>query len=224
MNKGWIKWVWHRIARILCAGVVCTFYRVRAYGMKNIPKTGAVLLLCNHQSFFDPIFSQSWVLRSFHFVARDSLFRIALVGPLIRSLYTIPIRRGRADMTAMRSIIGKLKGNCAVCLYPEGTRTADGKIAEIKPGFGLLSRRGNAPVVPVVIDGAFECWPRNRKLPSFGRVVVSYGEPFSPQEVKQLGDREFARIITERLRKMQSQLRLKLGKEPLDYAGQTHNE
>jgi 1-acyl-sn-glycerol-3-phosphate acyltransferase len=101
---------------------------------------------------------------------------------------------------------------------PEGTRTVDGRIADIKPGFGLLSRRSGAKVVPVVIDGAFECWPRHKKFPSIGKVTVSYGELITPELVRELGDKEFARVITGRLRQMQNELRIKSGKEPFDYS------
>ena len=93
-----------------------------------------------------------------------------------------------------------------------------GKIAEVKPGFALLSRKGNAQVVPVVIDGAFECWPRSQKFPKFRKIAVMYGEVITPEQAKELGDREFAKVLTQKLRQMQTELRTKLGKEPYDYS------
>ena len=216
--KRWLRIVWHCIARFFCTIIVCSLYRVRAYGMKNVPKKGAVLVICNHQSFLDPILSQSWVVRNFHFVARDSLYKIKFFGALISSLYTIPIRRGQADVSAIKTIIEKLKQGLPICLYAESSRTPDGKIDDIKPGFSLLSRRSGAKVVPAVIEGAFEAWPRSRKFPKVSRVVVAYGEPYSPEQVKELGDKEFARLLTGKLRQMQNQLRVKLGREPFDYS------
>jgi 1-acyl-sn-glycerol-3-phosphate acyltransferase len=210
--------IWHCIARVLCTAVVCSLYRVHACGMKNVPKKGPVLVICNHQSFLDPIFSQSWVVRNFHFVARESLFEIKFFGALISSLYTIPIRRGHADVSAIKTIIEKLKQGLPICLYAESSRTHDGKIGEIKPGFSLLSRRSGAKVVPAVIDGAFEAWPRSRKFPKITKVAVAYGQPFSAEQIKELGDKEFARLLTGKLRQMQNELRSKLGKEPFDYS------
>jgi 1-acyl-sn-glycerol-3-phosphate acyltransferase len=75
----------------------------------------------------------------------------------------------------MKKVVSRLKEGKGVCLFPEGTRTSDGKIATLKPGFGFLCRRGEAAVVPAVIDGAFECWPRHKKIFSPGRIVVCYG-------------------------------------------------
>ena len=217
MFKERLAETWYSIARIICMVIVYSICRIRVYGRKNVPSKGPVLLLSNHQSFFDVVFCQSTLRRSLHFVARDSLFKIKIFGPLIGSVHATAIKRGQADLSGMKKVIEKLKQNKVVCLYPEATRTGDGRIAEIKPGFGLLSRRSGACVVPVVIDGAFECWPRHRIFPSFGRVTVSYGKVITSKQVKELGDKEFARVLTERLREMQKEIRKAMGKRPFDY-------
>ena len=213
-----IKRIWHSIVSVFCAVTMVLLWRVRIYGRKNIPKKGAVLVLCNHQSYLDPFLAQSYILRNFHFIARDSLYEGKIVGPLMNSLLTIPIKQGEADIAAMRKIITKLKANSVVCLFPEGTRTFDGRIADVKPGFALLSRKGNAQVIPAVIDGAFEFWPRNQKLPKLGKIAVMYGEAITPAQARELGDREFARVLTAKLREMQTELRKKIGREPFDYS------
>lgn len=212
-----VQIIMHSIVRIFSSCFLCVIYRVRSYGMKNVPKTGPTLILCNHQSFFDPMFSQSWVYRSFCFVARDSLFE-GKFGKLLYHLYAIPIRRGQADVAAMRSIIAYVKAGYAVCLYPEATRTHDGRIADIKAGFGLLVRRSKATVVPVVIDGAFECWPRTRKFPKLGKIRVVYGEPITPDQIAGLDNETFAAMVTRRMRTMQDECRIKAGKEPFKYS------
>ena len=211
--------LWYWSGKNVCRAVFIPLFRIRTFGKENIPSAGPILLLSNHQSFLDPIFFQVPLKRNLYCVARDSLYTgNKLFGLLLSSVYTIPIRRGEADLSAMKKIISKLNHGWGVCLFPEGTRTRDGRIADIKPGFGLLSRRTGAKIIPVVIDGAFECWPRDKKFPSLGRVVVNYGEPMSPEMVKELGDREFANFLTERMRRMQNKCRIKMGREPFDYA------
>ena len=188
------------------------------YGKENVPLKGAVLILCNHQCFLDPMFSQAWVRRPFSFVARENLYR-GFFGWLIRSLYAIPIRQGQADIGAIKTIIHVLKQGRAVCLYPEGSRSLDGRIAEIKPGFGLISRRAKVPIVPAVIDGAYEVWPRTQKYPKLhGRVNVMYGKPIPAEHIKEVGDEAFAAELTKILRDMQARLREMTGKKPLDYS------
>lgn len=210
--------LWRGFAQFLTVGLTSLLYRVQVFDKENVPLEGSILVLCNHQSFLDPMFSQSWVRRPFLFVARETLFR-GFFGRLLHSLGTIPIRQGQADLRSIRTVIDVLKKGRAVCLYPEGSRTFDGRIAVIKPGFGLISRRARAPIVPMVIDGAFECWPRTEKRPRLtGRVGVMYGKPISPEHVEQTGDEAFAEELTALLRQMHNELRARMGRPPLDYS------
>jgi 1-acyl-sn-glycerol-3-phosphate acyltransferase len=216
-KDSWLRFFWYLLCRFVSVGTVSLFYRLKVYGKQNVPKDGPVLVVCNHQSFLDPMFSQTWVWRPFYFVPRDTLLNVKFWGRLIASFYVIFIRQGQPDIAAMKTIIESLKEGKAVCLYPEGTRSPDGRIDNIKPGFGLMSRRSGAPVLPVVIDGMFEAWPRTQKYPRLGRVGVMYGTPFSAEQIKSLGDEAFAVELTRTLRAMQSDLRQKMNRPPFDY-------
>lgn len=217
MKEGIFKFIWHQFCHYLSVGVVSTLYRQKTYGSGNIPKRGPVLILSNHQSLFDPIFCQNWIWRPFYFVPRDTLLDVPFWGRLFRSFFIIPIKRGQADIAAMKTIIEVLKQDKAVCLFPEGTRTHDGRIGAIKPGFGLISRRTGAMIVPMVIDGIFEAWPRTQKLPKLGKVAVIYGEPISPEYIKSKSDEDFAVELTQTFQKLQADLRTRLGKQPYSY-------
>jgi 1-acyl-sn-glycerol-3-phosphate acyltransferase len=219
MSLSVIQHLWYRIARLFCRLFCRVFFRVRFLGLENVPEKDAFLLASNHQSFLDPLFVGIALKRQLCFMARDTLFTNWFFGPLIRSVNAIPVRRAQADIASIRIIIDKLKQGRGVCLFPEATRTTDGSIALLKGGFCLLSRRGNAPVVPVVIDGAFECWPRHKKLFKFGsKITVSYGRPFSIESIKNMPDDDFAKLLTNTLRQMQSQIRLKSGKPSINYS------
>jgi len=194
-----------------------SFFRLRGYGRDNIPETGPFVLISNHQSYLDPMLCGGLIQRRVSFLARESLFKHWLFGRMIRSVGTIPVKLGEADISAMRKVIDVLKQGRGVCLFPEGTRSHDGKITPFKPGFGLLCRRGNAAVVPVVIDGAFECWPRHKKLFSTGSIVVSYGKAIPAEQAKKMSNEELAEILTETLRQMQNESRIRQGKKPYDY-------
>lgn len=211
------KWIWYLFCRTLSVGTVAILYRLKIYGRRNVPKTGPVLILSNHQSFFDPMFCQTWNWRPFYFVPRHTLLEAKFWGPIIGSFYVIPIKRGQADIAAMKTIIEVLRQEKAVCLFPEGTRTPDGRIGKIKPSFGLISRRTGATIVPMVIDGIFEAWPKTKKLPGLGKVAVMYGKPFSPEYIQSKSDEEFAAEITQTLRNLQAELRTQMGKIPFTY-------
>jgi cytidylate kinase len=211
------KMRWPRFARWLCKIFCKTFFRLHPAGRENVPDYGPLVLVCNHQSFLDPVFCGIFVKRPLYYLARDTLFR-GLFGRLLVSIQTIPVKRDEADLAAMRTVISKLKQGNGVCLFPEGTRTSDGKITAFKPGFGLLCRRGNAAVVPVVIDGAFETWPRHKKLFSpGGSIAIHYGKCIPAAEVKKMDDKELAKLLTDTLRKMQNDCRVNQGKEPYNY-------
>lgn len=220
-KDGVARRIWHEIGRFISVGIVWLLYRVKVYGKENIPRNGAVLVLSNHQSFFDIMLCQGWLRRPFYYVPRDTLF-VGFWGWLIDSFYTIPINQEQVGIKSMRAIIEVLKRGHIVCVYPEGSRTLDGKIDEIKPGFSLLVRRSGAVIVPMVIDGIFERWPRTQKYPKpGGRIGVMYGRPISADHIKRIGEEEFIHEFNQIMRSMHNDLRRKMKKEPYDYSEKT---
>lgn len=219
MLKEWFNDRWFWLARWMCRVFGMLFFKWRFYGIENIPEKGPFLLVSNHQSFVDPIFCGAPPKRHLCFLARDTLFTNWFFGPLIASVNAIPVKRDGRDLAAMKKVIGKLQKGRGVCLFPEGTRTSDGKILPFKAGLGLLCRRGNAAIVPVVIDGAFECWPRHKKIFSpGGTIVVHYGKAITADQAKNMGDKKLAEHLTHTLRQMQTKSRIDQGKKPYDYS------
>lgn len=213
-----LKILWYWLARWACRLFCILFFRFRVFGKENVPTKGPLLLVSNHQSYLDPVFCGVALKRQLHYLARESLFVNPFFRALISSVNAIPVKRGRADLSAMKTVIAKLRHGRAVCLFPEATRTPDGRIALFKGGVALLAKRGQAPILPVVIDGAFECWPRHKKIFSPGaRVTVCYGEPIAAERIDKMDDRQLARLLTDTLRRMQNDSRIKQGKDPYDY-------
>ena len=211
------KMIWFRFARWCCRAFCDLFFRINVYGKENVPDEGAIVLVSNHQSYLDPVFCGIYLKRPLYFLARSTLWKNRFFGRLISSVNTIPVNLGKTDLSAMKKVISKLKEGWGVCLFPEGTRTNDGKITPFKPGFSLLCRRGGAAVVPVMIDGAFECWPRHKKLFSPGRIEIYYGQVITAEQVKNMSDRELAELLTDTLCRMQTESRIERGKEPYSY-------
>jgi 1-acyl-sn-glycerol-3-phosphate acyltransferase len=217
-KEGLARRIWWEIWRFISVGTVRLMYRVSVWGKENIPCKGSVLVLSSHQSFLDPMLCQGWLRRPFYFVPRDTLF-VGFWGWVIDSYYTIPINQEKPGLNSMRAIIDVLKRGHIVCLYPEGSRTDDGKIAEIKPGFSLLVRRSGTTMVPMAIDGIFERWPRTQKYPRpGGRVGVMYGKPIPAQRLEQLGEERFIAEFNRIMQRLHNELRQKMGRPPFDYA------
>jgi len=171
--------LWWCLLHFICYLFVSWFYRYRAWGAAGIPAAGPVLFISNHQSFLDPILvGVAGHKRQFYAMARSTLWHHRLLAWVIDSLNGVPVERYSADVKALRRCLEVLQDGQALLLFPEGTRTPDGKTRAFSPGLMLLLRRARPKVVPVAIEGAFAVWPRTSKRPHLGgRIGVMYGRP-----------------------------------------------
>jgi 1-acyl-sn-glycerol-3-phosphate acyltransferase len=181
--------VWWRILLFLFRTVGTTVFQARIEGVGNVPRKGGVILACNHQSFFDPILVGMGLPREIHFMARKSLFRNPAFRALIVALNAFPIQRDSRDVKGVKETIARLQAGHALLIFPEGTRTRDGNVAPVKAGISMIAKRAAVPIVPVLIEGAYKVWPRNRFLPEPGHVNVSFGPPLRWSEPKECGER-----------------------------------
>jgi 1-acyl-sn-glycerol-3-phosphate acyltransferase len=157
--------------------VYATYFRWRVYGAENVPATGGVILAANHASFLDPPLVGSGLKRDINYLARESLFRFPLVGAVLRSWNSVPVDRDGGGAKGLKIILGRLLDGAGIILFPEGTRTPDGKLQPARAGIGLVVAKSNAPVVPVRVFGTFEAYGRNVKFPRPKRIAVKYGQP-----------------------------------------------
>ena len=93
-------------------------------------------------------------------------------------------------------------------IFPEGTRSRDGEVATLKPGFCSVTRRSKVPLVPVAVDGAYQAWPRTAKLPRLGRIAVVVGEPISPERIAEMSDDEVVAELEARIKACHAAARL----------------
>lgn len=189
----------YRFCRFFCQWLCILFFRVRLFGQSNVPAHGGVYLVCNHQSFFDPILVTMALPREGNYMARDTLFRNPLFRLLISSLNAFPIRRSAADFTAVKETLRRLKAGRLVVTFPEGTRTRDGAVGRFLPGAAALAIKARCTLVPVRIDGAFRSWPRHQRLPVPAQVHISYGEPLTPEQIQGYNAQQLTDLIRERI-------------------------
>jgi 1-acyl-sn-glycerol-3-phosphate acyltransferase len=158
-------------------------FRFRVLGRENVPLHGGVILAANHQSYLDPPLVGIGLERPVHFMARKSLFEHNfLFARLIRNVNAFPVERDRGDIGAIRETLRRLENGAAVLVFPEATRSYTGEIGALKPGVFVMAARAGVPVVPTLIDGAFEAWPRSRLLPRPKPIAVIYGKPLLPAD------------------------------------------
>jgi len=191
--------LYYRFGRYCCRWFCVLFFRVRVHGQHNVPREGGVLLVCNHQSFFDPVLVTMALGREGNYMARDTLFANPLFGRLIVSLNAFPIRRSSADIQAVKETLRRLKQGKVVVTFPEGTRTQDGSVGKFLPGAAAVALKAGATIVPALIEGAYRSWPRQRKLPAPTPVSVRYGRPLTPKELQDYTPSELAELLHQRV-------------------------
>lgn len=194
----------YRTARFLCQWAGALYFRTRVFGIHHVPREGGVLLVCNHQSFMDPVLVGLAVDREAHFMARDSLFTNRYFGRLIWYLNAFPVKRATADIGAIKESLRRLKQGKVIVLFPEGTRSPDGRIQPMLPGLGGIAKKAAVPLVPTLIDGMTQLWPRHRAWPSMGEVIVEYGHPIQPAEYESLNVDQLMELVHRRLTDMQA--------------------
>lgn len=199
---------------------ICTLYcRVRISGRRNIPESGGVLLVCNHQSFFDPMLAGISVEREASFMARDTLFRNPWFARLIRSVNAYPVRRGEADLTAIKETLKRLRDGNVIVIFPEGTRTEDGRIGPMLAGLAAIAKKAQVPLVPTLIDGVYQAWPKGQALPSPADVIVEYGQPILPAEYVNWTPDQLMETVRGRLISMQKRCHSRLPARRLKWWG-----
>lgn len=204
------KRIWYDLLRIVCRLLFLVVYGIRSEGRENIPREGGALVLSNHQSHFDPVLVGLGCDRRMNYLARETLFRFAPFRWLINSLDAIPIDREGLGLNGLKETLRRIKRGEMVLMFPEGTRTPDGEVHALKPGFCALARRLNVPLLPVAIDGAFDVWPRTSVLPRGGRINVEYGPPIPPEEIARYEERELVAEVERRIRALHARARRQL--------------
>ncbi|HEV3025517.1 MAG TPA: lysophospholipid acyltransferase family protein [Pirellulales bacterium] len=194
------KRLWYAFLHVTCRLLAVVVFRVRVEGREHVPSTGGVLVLSNHQSHLDPVLIGLACDRRINYLARETLFGFAPFRWLIYSLDAIPIDREGLGLAGVKETLRRLKQGEMVLIFPEGTRTRDGQIATLKPGFALLARRTSVPLVPVAIEGAYDAWPRRRLLPASATIHIRFGEPLLPEHASTFDDREIVTEIERRIR------------------------
>jgi 1-acyl-sn-glycerol-3-phosphate acyltransferase len=209
--------VHYYLCRRGCQIVATMLFQVRVFNRHFEPADGGAVYICNHQSFLDPVLMAMALKRPMNFMARDSLFRLPGFKQLIRSVNTFPVRRAAADTGALKEAMRRLKAGGQVVVFPEGTRTGDGRIRRFLPGVALLAQRAATWTVPVLIDGAFEAWPRTKLLPVGGNIVVQYGQPIPQGQIRKMTTDQFVGMVRQKLIDMQSEVRIRLCRPQIAY-------
>lgn len=203
--------VW-KLAQTLCRIVTTLAFDLKVYGAHRVPSEGGVLLVSNHQSYLDPVLVGVRLKRPLSYLAKSELFRFGPFAWLIRALGAFPVKQGAGDVGAMKETIARLQEGRALNIFPEGSRTEDGELLPIEKGVGLVIRKAKVPVVPVVIHGSYDAWPKGQKFPRPHPIRILYGHPL---DLSSMDREQIIETIGRTFREMFAELRE--GRVPLDH-------
>lgn len=171
--------VWWNFFAVVCD----VFGRVDVVGYENIPQTPCIIV-GNHVSYLDPTAMGFFHEKMMCAVARDTLMNKPLTGALFRRLNAVPVKRGQSgNLGAFREVLKRIKDGNSVIIFPEGTRSPDGKLLPGKPGAGLLAIKAGAPILPVRSFNFERVLPRSNILRGGERIVICIGKPVMPSEI-----------------------------------------
>ncbi len=171
--------VFYRVMRRVVGGTASLFFRRKDIGVENIPKEGGFILCCNHTHFMDVFFLVMAVKRhQINFMAKEELFKNKLSGWFFRNMGAFPVSRGTANAGEGINTAEKVvKEGKVLGIFPEGTRSPDGKPKKAKSGIALIANETGAPILPASIyyEG---------KLAMFKKITIRFGEVIDPAHLK----------------------------------------
>jgi 1-acyl-sn-glycerol-3-phosphate acyltransferase len=199
--------VFYWVVKAILTPLLRALYRPWTEGMEKIPETGPAILASNHLSFLDSVFMPLMVPRRVTFLAKSDYFTEGgLKGRLKRMFFTgigqVPIDRsgGRASEEALLTGISILNDGGLLGIYPEGTRSPDGRLYRGKIGVARMALEAGVPVIPVAMIGTFEVQPQGRLMPRVKRVGVRFGAPLDFSRYAGLEDDRFVlRSMTDEI-------------------------
>jgi 1-acyl-sn-glycerol-3-phosphate acyltransferase len=191
---------WQAFLKFVCRLAAVAVLKIRVFDRQCMPDSGGGLVLANHQSNIDPVLIGLSCDRRLNYVARTTLFHSPWFRLMVAALDAIPIDREGGGLGGLKETLKRIKRGEYVLLFPEGTRTPDGEVHAMKPGFCAIARRAGVPLVPVALDGAFDAWPRQRTLPRPEVVHVRWGQPIWPAEIEALDDEALVAEVERRIR------------------------
>jgi len=169
--------MFYKLLQFVVAPLIRFLWVGRVNNINKIPKSGPVILAANHKSYLDFFILASVLRRRVYFLAGEVFFKSNLWKPLMLLTGQIKVDRGNKDKSAVHSQVENILGsNNILGIFPEGTRSRDGKLHKGYNGAVKFAYKYNVSIVPIGIIGAFKVWPPHKKKPNFRKIDINIGD------------------------------------------------
>jgi len=191
---------WYRFGYVTAWVIGKSLFAFKVVHRERIIEKGSAILAMNHESYLDPPLAGICCQRELFYLARKTLLDWPILGPILPHMNVIPVDQERADMSALKTVIKRVRAGGATVIFPEGARTLDGQLQPAQPGLGLVIAKTLAPVVPMRIFGAHKAFPRGGKPRPFTPITLVVGEPMFFTKEDLVGEgRELYQRLSERV-------------------------
>jgi len=207
--------IFYRIAKNFFRILLIIYNRMSAQWEAPLPESDIYIVASNHCSNLDPLVAGANFPKQLRYLAKDELFRPFLFGKIIRILGAVPVLQedSNAAAAALKGCLNLLKDGESVILFPEGTRSHDGKLKPLEGGTALISIKTGAPIIPVYISGTFEAMPSGAAWIKPEKIRVFYGKAIYPPKSAEVKNSKEARAeLTQTLTKALIDMENKYGK------------
>lgn len=176
-------------------------------GTGHLPRRGPAIVVCNHASYMDAIILGSAAPRPIHFLVLRWMYDLILIRWFYWGMGTVPVRAEGQDSRAIKQSLRLLSDGRVLGIFPEGTRSADGRLSEPRHGAAMIAALSGAPVVPAYIDGARDSLPVGGVFPRPARIRVRFGPPLRFERRTRQADRgsleEFSLAMLDAIRRLE---------------------
>jgi len=171
--------MFYSIAKAISWLLLKIFWQMKVEGLENIPKEGALIIASNHVSYLDPAVLVASMNRKIYFITKKEVFKNIIVSFILKKLNAFPVDRENIDILAFKKAINILQEKEILGIFPEGTRSSNGDLQELKLGVIKIAMKTGVPILPVGIIGTHKIYPRGIKFPILfkHKIIVKYGAP-----------------------------------------------
>lgn len=199
--------MFYYIAKAIVWLLLKIFWRMEVIGTENVPERGGVIIASNHVSYLDPLVLGASTKRKINFIAKKEVFNNIFSSIFLKSLNAFPVDRKKIDMPAFKKTISILEVGGILGIFPEGTRSINGELQELKLGVVKIAMKAGVPIIPVGIIGTHKIYPHGKRFPVLfkNKITVYFGAPqyFDKHNIKDKKyQKEALNVISQKIREL----------------------
>ena len=171
--------MFYYVVKAICWLILKIFWRMEIIGIENLPQSGGLIIASNHVSYLDPAVLVVSLNKKIYFLTKKEVFKNTFVSFILKNLNAFSVDRRNVDMLAFKKAINILREEKVLGIFPEGARSSNGKLQELKLGVIRIAMKTGVPILPVGIIGTHKIYPRGVKFPILfkHKIIVKYGAP-----------------------------------------------